>query len=115
MGVGAVSACSLLAHLPELGKLPRAAIAALAGVAPMSADKWPQARPASSSRRASTRAQSPLHGRALRHAAQPALIKAFYQKLRGRGKPAKVALTAVMRKPLIHLNSLLKTPLQTTV
>ena len=42
------------------------------------------------------------------------LIKAFYQKLRAKGKPAKVALTAVMRKLLIHLNSLLKTPLQTT-
>ena len=43
------------------------------------------------------------------------LIKTFYQKLRGRGKAAKVALTAVMRKLLIHLNSLLKTPFQTAV
>jgi len=43
------------------------------------------------------------------------LIKAFYQKLRAKGKPAKVALTAVMRKLLLHLNSLLKTPLQTTI
>ncbi len=42
------------------------------------------------------------------------LIKAFYQKLRAKGKSAKVALTAVMRKLLLHLNSLIKTPLQTT-
>ncbi len=43
------------------------------------------------------------------------LIKTYYKGLRGRGKPAKVALTAVMRKLLLHLNSALKTPLQTTV
>ena len=42
------------------------------------------------------------------------LLKAFYQTLRGRGKPAKVALTAVMRKLRLHLKSLLKAPLQTT-
>ena len=42
------------------------------------------------------------------------LLKTFYKTLRGRGKPAKVALTAVMRKLLLHLNSLLKTSLQTT-
>ena len=42
-------------------------------------------------------------------------IKAFYEKLRARGKAAKVALTAVMRKLLLHLNSILKTPLQITV
>ena len=41
------------------------------------------------------------------------LIKAFYQKLPGRGKPAKVARPAVMRKLLLHLNRLLKAPLQT--
>ena len=37
-------------------------------------------------------------------------IKAFYQTLRARGKPAKVALTAVMRKLLLHLNFILKAP-----
>ncbi len=42
------------------------------------------------------------------------LLKAYYQHLKTKGKPAKVALTAVMRKLLLHLNSLLKTPLQTT-
>ena len=40
------------------------------------------------------------------------LLKAFYQKFCAKGKPAKVALTAVMRKLLIHLNSLLRTPLE---
>ena len=37
------------------------------------------------------------------------LIKAYYKRLRTEGKPAKVALTAVMRKLLLHLKSTLKT------
>jgi transposase len=38
------------------------------------------------------------------------ILKAFYQRLRSRGKPAKVALIASARKLLIYLNSLLKNP-----
>lgn len=41
------------------------------------------------------------------------LLRAYYQRLKAKGKPAKVALTAVMRKLLLHLNSLLKTPAET--
>ena len=37
------------------------------------------------------------------------LIKTSYKALRAKGKPAKVALTAVRRKLRLHLNSLLKT------
>jgi transposase len=36
------------------------------------------------------------------------MIKAFYQRLRAVGKPAKVALTACMRKLLTILNAMLK-------
>ncbi len=36
------------------------------------------------------------------------VIKAFYQRLRAAGKPAKVALTACMRKLLTILNAMLK-------
>ena len=43
------------------------------------------------------------------------LLRAFYQRLRAEGRAAKVALTAVMRKLLLHLNSILKAPIQTTV
>lgn len=35
-------------------------------------------------------------------------LKTLYQRLIGRGKPAKVALTAAMRKPLTILNAILK-------
>ena len=113
-GVGVVSAYSLLAHLPELGQLPRGAIAALAGVAPMNADSGPM-RGQRHIRGGRAPARKALYMAALCATLHNPLIKTFYQKLRAKGKPAKVALTAVMRKLLIHLNSLLKTPLQTTV
>ena len=112
-GVGAVSAYTLVAYLPELGKLSRGAIAALAGVAPMNADSGP-IRGQRHIRGGRAPARKALYMAALCATLHNPLIKAFYQGLRGRGKPAKVALTAVMRKLLLHLNSLLKTPLQTT-
>jgi transposase len=37
-------------------------------------------------------------------------LRAFYLRLRAAGKPAKVALTAVMRKLLILMNHVLKNP-----
>jgi len=36
------------------------------------------------------------------------LIRSFYRHLRGQGKPAKVALTASMRKLLVSMNAMLK-------
>jgi transposase len=38
------------------------------------------------------------------------ILKAFYQRLRANNKPAKLALTAVMRKLVILMNRLLKNP-----
>jgi len=38
------------------------------------------------------------------------LLKAFYQRLRAANKPAKVALTAVMRKLIVLMNHILKNP-----
>ena len=111
-GVGAVSAYTLLASLPELGQLPRGAIAALAGVAPMNADSGPM-RGQRHIRGGRAPARKALSRAALCATLHNPLLKAFYQRLRAKGKAAKVALTAVMRKLLIHLNSLLKTPLQT--
>ena len=37
------------------------------------------------------------------------VLKAFFRHLKAKGKPGKVALTAVMRKLLIHMNHQLKT------
>ncbi len=112
-GVGAISAYTLLAYLPELGKLSRGAIAALAGVAPMNADSGPM-RGQRHIKGGRAPARKALYMAALCATLHNPLLKAFYQHLKSQGKPAKVALTAVMRKLLLHLNSLLKTPLQTT-
>jgi transposase len=38
------------------------------------------------------------------------VLKVFYQRLRARGKPFKLAITAVMRKLVILLNHILKNP-----
>jgi transposase len=37
-------------------------------------------------------------------------LKEFYQRLRAAGKPAKVALTAVMHKLIVLMNQILKNP-----
>ena len=112
-GVGTISAYTLLAYLPELGKLSRGAIAALAGVAPMNADSGP-IRGQRHIRGGRAHARKALYMAALCATLHNPLLKTFYKTLRGRSKPAKVALTAVMRKLLIHLNSILKTPIQPT-
>ena len=70
-GIGPVSARTMLAELPELGRLNRKKIAALVGVAPLNRDSgtlkgtrsllgWPRARP-----------PGPVHGRLLRRPLQP--------------------------------------------
>jgi transposase len=111
-GVGPVSAYTLLAYLPELGKLSRGAIAALAGVAPMNADSGP-IRGQRHIRGGRAPARKALYMAALCSTLHNPLIRAYYKGLRAKGKPAKVALTAVMRKLLLHLNSLLKIPTET--
>ena len=109
VGVGAVSAYTLLAHLPELGKLSRGAIAALAGVASTNADSGPM-RGQRHIRGGRAPARKALYMATLCATLHNPLIKTYYKALRAKGKPAKVALTAVMRKLLLHLNFLLKTP-----
>ena len=81
----------------------------MAGVAPMHPDDGLQ-RGQRHIRGGRSAARKALYMAALCATLHNPLIKDFYQKLRARGKPAKVALTAVMRKLLLHLNSSLKTP-----
>lgn len=103
-GVGRTTAATLLATLPELGSLGRKAITALAGLAPHNREsgRW-QGRARISGGR--VRARCALYMAALSAIRFNAEIKAFYEHLRGRGKPKMMALTACMRKLLIHLNS----------
>ena len=106
-GVGQRTAWLLLAALPELGTLRRGQAAALAGLAPYNHDSGPQR-----GRRHIAHGR-PLARRALYMAALVAarynpVLRPFYQRLRAAGKPAKVALVALMRKLAELANLLLK-------
>lgn len=106
-GVGMRTAALLLAQLPELGQLNRREVAALVGVAPFNRDsgKWRGKRAIFGGRRF---VRHGLYMAALVAARHNPILRTFYQRLRATGKPAKVALTATMRKLLIVLNSSLK-------
>ena len=108
-GVGAITALSVLAELPELGTLNRGQAAALAGLAPhpRESGSWQGRRTIGGGRPAVRRA---LYMAALVAAHSNAQLKIFYQRLRATGKPAKVALTAVMRKLIVLMNQILKNP-----
>jgi transposase len=107
-GIGPVVARTLLGEVPELGRLDRWQVAALAGVAPLTQDSG---RHRGKRRvwggRASVRA-------ALSMAAVTAtrcnpIIRALYRRLHEQaGKPAKVALVACMRKLLTMANAILR-------
>jgi transposase len=106
-GVGARTAALLLAQMPELGQLNRREVAALVGVAPFNRDSGKMR-----GKRAIYGGRRPVrHGlymAALVAARHNPILRAFYLRLRAAGKPAKLALTATMRKLLIVLNSSLK-------
>lgn len=106
-GVGDNTALSLLVAMPELGTLTRKQAAALAGVAPINRDsgKMRGRRTIYGGRRDVRQA---IYMAALVASRCNPILKEFYQRLLENGKPKKVALTAVMRKLLIHLNALMK-------
>ncbi len=104
-GVGRVVSLTLLAELPELGRLSHKEIAALVGVAPLNRDSGTlRGRRMVYGGRAPVRAV--LYMAALVASKYNPVIRAFYQRLRAAGKPAKVALTACMRKLLTILNAM---------
>ena len=107
-GVGLITALSVFSQMPELGKLNRGETAALAGLAPWTRQSgpWEGQRHIGGGRAAIRRA---LYMSAVVLARQTeTTLGKFYARLRLAGKPAKVALTAVMRKLLIQMNQTLK-------
>jgi transposase len=108
-GVGTITALNVLAELPELGTLNRRQAAALAGLAPhpRESGQWQGRRRIGGGRAPVRRA---LYMAALVAAHTNRELKVFYQRLRAAGKPAKVAITAVMRKLIVLMNHLLKQP-----
>src|SRR3954465_11059878 len=108
-GVGPVSARTLLAQLPELGSLTRRQVAALVGVAPFSRDSGKmRGRRTIWAGRAALRACLYMAAVAAARGSNP-VIASFYRRLRLAGKPAKLALTACMRKLVVTLNAMLRT------
>ena len=106
-GVGPVLSRTLVAALPELGRLTHKQIAALVGVAPLARDSGTRrGRRRVWGGRAPVRAV--LYMGALTAARHNPIIRAFYQRLVAAGKPKKVALTACMHKLLTILNAMVK-------
>ncbi len=105
-GVGPVTVSTLMADLPELGRLTGKEIAALVGLAPRTRESGKHRA------RATTGYGRPGVRRVLFNAARAAIrwnpiMRDFYQRLVQHNKrPGKVALTAVMRKMLVTLNAI---------
>jgi transposase len=105
--VGPNLARTLIAELPELGRLSGKEIAALVGVAPFSRDSgrmsgkrmiWGGRAPVRSALYMSIWSASKWNP----------VIRPFYERLRAAGKPAKVAQVACMRKLLTILNAMIR-------
>jgi len=106
-GVGPVLSSVLLADLPELGRLNRKEIAALAGVAPLNRDSG-QLRGRRTVWGGRSHVRTTLYMATLVASRYNPVIKSFYQRLLSVGKPKKVALTACMRKLLTILNAMMR-------
>jgi transposase len=108
-GCGPVLAATLLADMPELGRLDRRKVAALAGLAPVARDSGlrENKRVIKGGRSQVRRALYMAAVASLRIKVSP--VKQRYDQLIARGKAPKLALTALMRKMLVTLNAMLKT------
>jgi transposase len=106
-GVGPVLACTLIALLPELGRMSRKQVAALVGVAPYAFDSGKF-----KGRRCIWGGRAPVR-QVLYMAAMSAsnwnpVLKTFHDRLKAAGKLPKVAIVAVMRKMITLLNAMLR-------
>ena len=106
-GLGPVLKSTLLALLPELGRLSGRAIGALVGVAPMAREsgRWQGKRHTCGGRH---EVRTVLYMATLSAVRHNPVLKQFHQRLRAAGKPPKVALVACMRKLLVILNAMLR-------
>lgn len=107
-GVGAATAATLIAELPELGRLNRQQIAALVGVAPMNRDSGTMRgqRHITGGRKS---VRDMLYMATLTARSHNPLIKSMATRLSKAGKPFKVMMTACMRKLLTMLNVMIRT------
>jgi transposase len=106
-GLGEVAASGVIAFLPELGRVDRHAAAALVGIAPFDDDsgqRHGERHIHGGRRKLRNLLFMPVLSAATRH--NP-VLKAYYLRLIARGKKAKVALVACMRKLIGILNTML--------
>jgi transposase len=106
-GVGRITSGTLLVALPELGRLDRRAIAALVGLAPFNRDSG-KMRGRRSIYGGRARIRTLLYMAAITAIRTNPVIRAFYERLKSRGKPHKVAIVACMRKMLTILNAMVR-------
>jgi transposase len=105
--VGPAVSCTLVASLPELGRLNRRQIAALVGVAPINCDSGTH-RGKRRIRGGRAPVRAALYMAALVGARCNPPLREVYARLLAAGKPPKVALTALMRKLLTILNAMVR-------
>lgn len=106
-GVGPITSGTLLVALPELGQLDRRAIAALVGLAPFNCDSGVM-RGRRSIYGGRSQVRTLLYMAATTAIRSNPVIRAFYERLKSRGKPHKVAMVACMRKMLTILNAMVR-------
>jgi transposase len=110
-GVGPATARTLIAELPELGRVNRREIAKLVGVAPLNSDSGhSRGKRTTWGGRASVRTALYMatHMATLTATRCNDRVSAYYHRLIERGKAKKVALVAAMRKLLAILNAMVK-------
>lgn len=106
-GIGKITAHILLADLPELGQIDRRRLTALVGVAPINRNSGLlRGHRAIAGGRFAVR--NVLYMATLTAIRWNPLIRAHYTQLRERGRPAKVAIVACMRRLLTILNAMLR-------
>jgi len=106
-GIGPITSGTLLVALPELGYLDRRTIAALVGLAPFNRDSG-KMRGRRSIYGGRARIRNLLYMAATSAIRSNPVIRAFYERLKSRGKPHKVAMVACMRKMLTILNAMVR-------
>lgn len=106
-GIGDATARSLIAELPELGRLDRQKIAALAGLAPYNDDSG-MMRGTRSIWGGRAKVRCALYMAALVAVRHNPVLRAYYRRLSQAGKPFKVAIVACMRKLLVIVNAMLR-------
>lgn len=106
-GFSELTALTLLIEMPELGSLENKRVASLAGLAPVARNSA-QTRGKRFIRAGRAQLRQALYMPALVAIRFSAPLKEKYQALIKAGKPAKVALTAIMRKLAILVNALLR-------